>query len=296
MKKGIWYAVGAYLSWGLLPIYWKLLHLVPAFQLLGHRIVWSFVTLLIILAVFYYRKLFRPTAISFRVLRYYIAASILIGINWLTYVWAINTDHLVETSLGYFINPLLTVLLSVLFMRERLRPKQWIPIGLVASGVLYLTFVFGQLPWIALLLAFSFGFYGLVKKIAPLNSLEGLTLETGILFLPAVFYLIYTNSVGNGTFLHLGVASDLVIVGAGIVTTMPLLMFTSAARRIPLSLVGILQYISPTLHFLLGVFFYKESFTQVQCIGYVIVWLGLVLFGIESFFASRSQVAIMEPD
>jgi chloramphenicol-sensitive protein RarD len=289
MKKGVLYAIGAYASWGILPVYWKWLHHVPALQLLSHRIVWSFFALLIVIFSTSQWREFQSAARNPRILRTYLAAAVLIGINWLTYVWAVNSGHIVETSLGYFINPLLSVLLGVAFLREHVRPLQWIPIGLAAAGVLYLTFVYGSLPWIAMTLAFSFGFYGLVKKIAPLGSLYGLTLETGILILPAVFYLLYSDFIGAGAFLHAGTTSDFLLVGAGIVTTIPLLMFASAAQRIPLSLVGILQYISPTLGLLIGVLIYQEPFTFRHFIGYGLVWIALLLFGIERYVAYRAE-------
>jgi chloramphenicol-sensitive protein RarD len=186
MNKGIWYAIGAYASWGLFPLYWKLLHHVPALQLIGHRIVWSFLALIVIILFFRQWPGFCSTVFAWSVFRVYCFAAVLIGINWLTYVWAVNAGHIVETSLGYFINPLLSVSMGVFFLHEHLRPRQWISIGLAAAGILFLAIVHGSIPWIALTLAFSFAFYGLVKKTAPLGSLYGLTLETGILLLPAL--------------------------------------------------------------------------------------------------------------
>ncbi len=296
MNKGVWYAIGAYGSWGLLPIYWKLLHHVPALQLISHRIIWSFLALIVIILCIRQWAGFRSKVFSWNVLRVYCLAAVLIGVNWLTYVWAVNAGHIVESSLGYFINPLLSVSIGVFFLHEHLRPRQWISIALAAAGVLFLAIVHGSIPWIALTLAFSFAFYGLVKKTAPLGSLYGLTLETGILLLPALFFLFISDMNGRGAFLHTGTMADILLAGAGIVTTIPLLMFASAARRIPLSLIGILQYISPTLQFLIGVLIYHESFTFIQFIGYAIVWLALILFGAESFFAYRTQIAVMEPE
>jgi chloramphenicol-sensitive protein RarD len=289
MNKGMRYAIGAYISWGVLPIYWKWLHHVPALQLISHRILWSFLALLIFILLTHQWKEFRQAVFAPRVLRVYSAAALLIGINWLTYVWAVNAEHIVETSLGYFINPLLSVLMGVIFLHEHLRPKQWIPLGLAAAGVLYLTFAYGSLPRIALTLAVSFGVYGLVKKIAPLGSLYGLTLETGILLIPAICYLLYSDTIGSGAFLHTGMSSDFLMIGAGLVTTIPLLMFASAAQRISLSLVGILQYIAPTLQFLVGVIIYKEPFTHIQFIGYGIVWVALILFAAEGYLAYRAK-------
>jgi chloramphenicol-sensitive protein RarD len=287
MNKGIWYAVGAYVAWGVLPVYWKWLHTVPAIQLISHRIIWSFLLLASVLFVTRQWKSFRSAAQPRRVLLIYLASAVLLSINWLTYVWAVNAGFIVETSLGYFINPLLSVLMGVIFLRERLRPWQWVPIGLAAAGVLYLTVVYGSLPWIALTLAFSFGIYGLIKKTAPLGSLYGLTLETGLLFVPAVGFLVYLEAVGRGAFLNSGPLTDLLLVGAGLVTTVPLLMFASAAQRIPLSLVGVLQYITPTLQFLAGVLIYKEPFDHSHLIGFCLVWAALAIFWLEGFFASR---------
>ena len=289
MKKGILYGIGAYAMWGFFPIYWKLLHHVPALQLLGHRIVWSFVLLaLILLAVRLWRDFRR--ALTRKVLGIYTAAALLLAVNWLTYVWAVNAGYIVETSLGYFINPLLSVLLGVIILRERLRLTQWIPLGLAAAGVIYLTVAYGKPPWIALTLAFSFGFYGLMKKMAPLSSLFGLTLETGILLVPAFLYLIFEQGSGRGAFLHTGLRSDLLMVGAGVATTIPLLLFASAARQVPLSTVGLLQYIAPTIQFLLGVFGYKEDFDQTHLIGFGMVWVALVIFWVENVLANRVPV------
>lgn len=295
MNKGILNGVIAYALWGFFPVYWKLLHDVPAPQLLGHRIGWSFLLLVAVILITRQWSNFR-SAVNARVLRIYFIAAILIGINWLLYVWAVNAGFIVETSLGYFINPLLSVLMGALFLRERLRVAQWIPVILAAIGVAYLTIVYGRLPWIALSLAFSFGFYGLTKKLAPLGSLYGLTLETGILFLPAVIYLGITQANGTGAFLHSGVTADLLMVGAGVVTTIPLLLFASAAKQIPLSMIGILQYLAPTIQLLIGVFVYKESFDHTRLIGFGIVWLALAVFWMENYLSKRIPVEpIPEP-
>jgi chloramphenicol-sensitive protein RarD len=290
MKKGIWYAVGAYVFWGLFPVYWKVLGHIPALQLLGHRIVWSFLLLLAVILVARQWREFRAS-LNRRVLIIYSVAAVLIAINWLTYVWAIGAGFIVETSLGYFINPLLSVLFGVIFLRERMRPLQWIPIGLAAAGVLYLTFAYGSLPWIALTLAISFSIYGLVKKTAPLGSFHGLTLETAILFVPALIFLIYSEFAGTGAFMHSPAYVNLMLFGAGVVTVIPLLLFASAARRIPLTSIGVLQYINPTMQFLLGTLVYKEPFNQHRLIGFAIVWAALILYGAEGLIARRrSQV------
>lgn len=290
MNKGILNGIAAYALWGFFPIYWKLLHQVPALQVIGHRIGWSFILLTAFILFTRQWKEFRSTALTPRNIAIYSVAGVLLTINWLVYVWGVNAGFIVETSLGYFINPLLSVLLGVVFLRERLRPTQWIPVALAAAGVIYLTLAYGRLPWIALTLAFTFGFYGFVKKLAPLGSLYGLTLETGIVFPIALIYLAFVEFSRMGAFLHNGVLIDGLLIGAGVVTTIPLLMFASAARQIPLSVVGILQYIAPTLQFLIGVFLFHEPFDQSHLIGFGLVWLALIIFWAESYFAHRVLV------
>jgi rarD protein len=289
MKRGVLSGIGAYALWGFFPIYWKFLHNISALQLIGHRIAWSFILLMGVILTSGQWADFRNTfnAGNFRI---YLIASLLIGANWLIYVWSVNAGHIVETSLGYFINPLFSVLLGLIILREKLRRTQWIPVVIAFLGVVYLAITFGRLPWIALSLAFSFGFYGLVKKLAPLSSLYGLTLETGILFIPALVYLGFVQVNGTGAFLHTGVNSDLLMIGAGLVTTVPLLMFASAAKSIPLTMIGILQYLAPTIQFLLGIFVYKEEFDHTQLIGFSIVWLALVIFWVENYLANRLPV------
>lgn len=292
MNKGILNGIVAYALWGFFPIYWKLLHDVPAIELLGHRIAWSFLLLIVAIMVMRQWDDFR-SALNARTFRIYLIAAILIGVNWLTYVWAVNAGFIVETSLGYFINPLLSVLMGVIFLRERLRSAQWIPVALAAVGVAYLAFAYGRLPWIALLLAFTFGFYGLTKKLAPLGSAFGLTLETGILFLPAIAYLGWAEASGTASFLHTDSTSNLLMIGAGVVTTIPLLLFASAAKQIPLSMIGILQYLAPTIQFLIGVFVYDEPFDQSRLIGFSIVWLALIVFWVENYWASRVPLSAL---
>ena len=287
MKKGVWLGIGAYTAWGLFPIYWKWLHQVPALQLLAHRIVWSFLLLAVVLVVVRQWRAFRAGALHLRTIRIYFAAAMLLSVNWLTYVWAVNAGYIVETSLGYFINPLLSVLLGVIILHERLRRPQWIAVGLAAAGVVYLTLAYGSLPWIALTLAFSFGLYGLVKKLAPLGALHGLTLETGLLFAPMLLYLIFAEVRGEGAFLHTDGVSTLLLIGAGVVTVVPLLMFAAAVRLLPLSLMGILQYIAPTLQFLIGVLIFGEAVTPTQFIGFGLVWLAVLIFTTENFLTWR---------
>jgi len=289
MNKGILNGIAAYALWGFFPIYWKLLHEVPALQLIGHRIAWSFLLLLGVIIITRQWDGFR-SKLDVRTFCIYLIAALLIGVNWLTYVWAVNAGFIVETSLGYFINPLLSVLMGVLFLREQLRLTQWIPVVLAGLGVLYLTFVYGRPPWIALLLAFTFGFYGLVKKLAPFGSLYGLTFETGILFLPAFVYLGIVQANDTAAFLHSSLTLDLLMIGAGLVTTIPLLMFASAAKQIPLTMIGVLQYLAPSIQFLLGIFVYKEVFDNSRLIGFGLVWLALIIFWVENYLANRVAV------
>lgn len=292
MNKNIGYAVGAYAIWGLFPLYWRLLSHIQPLQLVSHRVVWSWLILMSVVLATRQWQNFRRAATSRHALLVYFGTAILISINWLVYVWAVNNGFIVETSLGYFINPLISVLLGVVLLGERLRPWQWLAIALAATGVAYLTFNYGSPPWIALVLALSFAGYGLLKKTAPLGSVFGLTLETGILLLPALGFLLYCEYRGQGAFLHdAGAAptawSDLLMLCSGLATTLPLLLFAAAAPNIPLSLMGLLQFIAPTLQFLLGVLVYNEPFDQHRLIGFAFVWSALVIFSIGGFITHR---------
>lgn len=291
MNSGTWYALAAYILWGLLPVYWKTLQHVPALQLVSHRILWSCLILCAVLLLSRQWGKFREAVRQPRVIGIYLIAAALIGVNWYVYVWAVTAGFIVETSLGYFINPLVSVALGVIFLRERLRPGQWLPVGLATIGVFYLTFIYGAFPWIALVLAFAFGFYGLLKKVAPLGSFYGLTLETAMLLPLVLLYLLVVQSTGAGAFLRHGLPTTALIIGSGVATTAPMLLFASAARRIPLSLVGLLQYIAPTLQFLLGVFVYDEPFNLTRLFGFGIIWLALIILGIEGAMALRAQRA-----
>jgi len=290
MSKGIWNGLGAYVLWGFFPIYWKLLHDVPALQVIGHRIGWSFLLLVAVILLTRQWENFRLAALAPKVIVIYAIAGVLLSINWLIYVWGVNAGFIVETSLGYFINPLISVLLGVVFLRERLRTMQWVPVGLAAAGVIYLTVTYGRPPWIALSLAVSFGIYGFVKKIAPLGSLYGLTLETALVFPIALIYLAFVQSTGTGVFLQQGTLTDILLIGTGVVTSIPLLMFASAARQIPLTMIGVLQYVAPTLQFLIGIFLYREPFDQSRLIGFSLVWLALIIFWAENYLANRVSV------
>lgn len=292
MNQGYIYALLAYFLWGLFPVYWKQLEGIPAIQLIGHRIVWSCVFMVLLLAVMGQLSRLRPLLRDERVVLTYALAGLLLAGNWLTYVWAVTHGYIVEASLGYFINPLFSVLLGLVVLRERLRLWQWTAIGLAAVGVGYLTLIYGRLPWIALALTATFGLYGLVTKTAPLDALDGLTLETGLIFLPAAGFLLWQELQGRGAFGHMGLTADLLMLGSGAVTAVPLVFFGLAVRRVPLSAVGILQYLAPTLQFLLGVLAYHEPFTPTHLVGYSLVWLALVIFWVEGYVQSRQAVPL----
>ncbi|MCP4139705.1 MAG: EamA family transporter RarD [Chloroflexi bacterium] len=294
MNSGILYALATYLLWAVFPIYWKQLHHISAAQLIGHRIIWAFLMLLLIILVSGQWKKFREK-LNAKTLKAHGVASLLLGANWLIYVWAVNNGFIVESSLGYFINPLFSVLMGMVFLKEKLRAIQWIPLSLATLGVLYLTFAYGRIPWIALGLALSFGFYGLMKKQSSLGSLHGLTLETGIIFIPALAYLLYTTSAGEGVFLVESPKTDFLLIGAGLVTAVPLILFAQAIQRIPLTLIGLMQYIAPTGQFLIGVLVYKEAFSSSQAIGFSMIWVALIFFWVEGWLESRahSHVEIM---
>lgn len=281
MNKGIVYGIGAYTLWGVLPIFWKLLHSVPPLEIVSHRVVWSFIFVFLVVVISKDWQSFAQLRQRPKILLAYLATAIVLSINWLVYVWAINAGYIVESSLGYFINPLVNVLLGVVFLREKLRLWQWIPVGLATLGVLYLTVSYGALPWIALTLAFSFGTYGLIKKTAALSSIPSFTIETGFMFVPALGMLLYLEFVGRGAFGHQTPLVTLMLVLAGVATGLPLLWFGAAARMIHLSTLGFLQYIAPTFQFLIGVLLYGEDFSQDRIIGFCIIWVALLMFTID---------------
>ncbi len=282
MNKGILAGIGAYIMWGLFPVYWRLLEQDPAIEILAHRMVWSLVFMAITLAVQQDWRWLGEVLRNQRTVVIYTVAAILLSLNWYTYIWAVNAGYVVEASLGYFINPLVNILLGVIFLGERLRLGQVVAVILAGLGVIYLTVSYGSLPWISLLLAFTFGMYGLIKKTAVLESMHGFSLETLVLFLPAFGYLLYRNATGVGAFGHQGLVVTLLLALAGPVTSIPLLLFGFSARKIPFSMLGFIQYITPTLQFLLGVFLYLEPFPQARLMGFCIIWLALLVYTLES--------------
>ncbi len=271
------YGVACYVLWGLFPLYWPLLEPAGAVEILAHRIVWSLLVVATVLAVTRSWGWIRPLLADRATLGRMALAAVLIAVNWATYIWGVNNEHVVETSLGYFINPIVTVMIGVLVLHERLRPVQWAAIGLGTLAVIVLAVDYGRPPWIALTLAFSFGTYGLLKKQvgATVGAVQSLTVETAVLFVPALTYLIVLDARGDAQLGHSGLGHGLLLASAGIATAVPLLFFASAARRIPLSTLGLLQYIAPVLQFLTGVLLYDEPMPASRWLGFVLVWAAL---------------------
>jgi len=294
-RKGLAIAIGAFVIWGLMPLYWHLLKIVPALQIVAHRVLWSAVLVALWLAWSQGRGWFAAILRNRRLAGMLTLAGLCIGINWSLFIWAVNAGHVVETSLGYFINPLLSVLIGVLFLRERLNALQWLSVGIAACGVLWLTFNYGSFPWIALSLAASFGAYGLIRKLAPVDSVAGIGFENAVLLLPALALLVSQEISGQGGFLPgasaWGWGVDLLLVFGGALTALPLIGFAYAVRRVPLSTVGLMQYISPTLSFLTGVFFFHEPFDRDRAIGFVFIWIALALFMTDSLRRARAAQA-----
>lgn len=282
---GVSFASGAYILWGILPIYWKLLDQVPPLEILAHRVIWSFLFVLVIVA-FLKRKLlknfFRVQMSQKKTWLGLLLASFFISINWLTYIFAVNTNHIVEASLGYYINPLVAVMLGVFVLREKLNPSQVASFVIAGIGVLYMTLSVGKFPWISLVLAFTFGFYGLSKKLIKVDSILGLLLETLFIFPFAMGFLMYLGVNGQHSFLSGSVKNDLFLIGSGIATSLPLLWFGIGAQKIPLYMVGFLQYIAPSISLILGVLIYGEAFTKDHVVTFLCIWTAIALFTVSN--------------
>ncbi|RZI44011.1 EamA family transporter RarD [Herbaspirillum sp. HC18] len=284
MNTGILYAASAYAIWGVFPLYFKSLQAIAPMEILLHRMVWSLVFVVIVLAARRQWGWLRDALRRPKVLAGFAVSALLLSSNWFIYIWAVNNGHVVDSSLGYFINPLFNVLLGSLILRERLRPGQWTAVALAACGVAWLTWQGGSLPWIALLLATTFALYGLMRKTAALGALEGLTLETLLLFPLAFGYLAVLTAQGHNSFLTAPLSSQFLLAAAGPITAIPLLLFAAGARRIPLSLLGLLQYIGPTLQLLLGVWLYHEPFSSARLAGFALIWSALAVYSLEGLW------------
>jgi chloramphenicol-sensitive protein RarD len=282
------YAALAYAIWGLFPVYFKALHEIPANEILVHRMLWSLAFMLIVLAWRRQWSWFGKALRQPRVIAGFTASALLLSCNWLLYIWAVNSGHVLDASLGYFINPLINVILGFILLNERLRPGQWTAVAVAACGVAWLTWQGGHPPWIALALAASFGGYGLLRKTAVLGPLEGLSLETLLLFPLALAYLVYLSLAGHSHFLAASTSAQWLLAASGPITAIPLLLFAAGARRIPLSLLGLLQYIGPTLQLLLGVWLYNEPFGGARLIGFAMIWAALLIYSLEGLWKAWS--------
>ncbi len=283
---GVGAGAGAYALWGLLTLYWPLLGPAGAVEILAHRLVWALVVVAVALAIRGRWAWLRSLLHQPRALVALAAAGVAISINWGMFIWAVTHQHVVEASLGYYINPLVSVLLGVLVLRERLDGMRWAAVGLAAAGVLWLTVDYGSPPWISLTLALSFGSYGLLKKLATVSSLESMAVETAVVFVPALAYLVWLGP--SGAFGSVGLGTDLLLVSTGLATALPLLLFGMAAARIPLSTVGLLQYITPTLQLLIGVVLFGEPLDSRQLVGFVLVWAALIVLSVATVRSLRA--------
>jgi chloramphenicol-sensitive protein RarD len=290
-RRGTAYGVVAYLLWGLFPLYWPLLEPASSVEIVAHRIVWSLVVVLVLLAVTkdwaWVRDFAADRASQWRLA----AASVLIAANWLLYIYAVNSKQVVETSLGYFINPLVTVLIGVLLLGERLNRVQWVAVGLGAAAVLVLAVDYGRPPWIALGLAFSFALYGLIKnQVGPrIGAVASLTVESAVMFLPALGLLLVLEARGSADFGHHGVGHASLLASAGVATAIPLLFFAAASRRVPLTVMGLLQYLAPVLQFLTGVLIYDEPMPASRLAGFALVWAALFVLTVDGLRRQRTR-------
>jgi chloramphenicol-sensitive protein RarD len=289
-RKGLWVAASAFLIWGAMPLYWHLLKRVPSLQIVAHRVLWSAVLVAAWLFWKHGRGWFANAMADRRLAGMLALSGLCIGANWGLYIWAVNAGHVVESSLGYFINPLLNVVLGTLFLRERLTALQWVSVAIAALGVLWLTFNYGSFPWIALSLAATFGAYGLIRKLVAVDSVAGFGVENAYLLLPAIGFLAWAEAHGQGGFFGAwGAGVDALLIFGGAVTAVPLIAFAYAVRRVPLSTIGLMQYIAPTLQFLSGVLVFHESFDRDRAIGFVCIWVALAIFASEGLWRARRR-------
>lgn len=289
-RRGLVYGASAYLLWGLFPLYWPLLEPAGTIEILAQRMAWSLIVVLIILRFTGGFGGVRRVLANPRQLGLLVAAACAVSINWGTYIWGVNSKHVVETSLGYFINPLFTILLGVLVLGERLRRMQWVAVGIGAVAVIVIAVDYGRPPWIALVLATSFGLYGFFKKQAGVGAVDSMAVETSVMFVPALIALTVIGAQGNLAFGRHGAGNALLLAGTGLVTVVPLLFFASGTRRLPLSVLGLLQYLAPVLQFAVGVGIRHESTPAAELIGFVLVWLALVLLTVDGLRTQRRGV------
>ncbi len=295
MNRGLLAAAGAYSLWGLWPLYWRLLEQVPVLQIMAHRAVWCALFVFAYLFIRYRLAWLKPLRESPRVLGLLALSGFLIGANWWLYIWAVNANHVVETSLGYFINPLVSVALGVLVLSERLNPRQWFAVVIAAVGVVYLTIKFGQPPWIALGLALSFATYGLLRKIAQVGAVPGLAVECAFLLLPALVILWNTSQASADLFAGMDVLTVTLLIAAGPTTALPLIWFAYGARRVPLSMMGILQYIAPSLQLVCAILIFNEPFTRTHLVGFACIWAALAIYAADGLYRLRYRTIAAQP-
>ena len=295
-RRGTLYGAAAYLMWGLFPLYWPLLRPAGSLEVLAHRIVWSLVVVLALLALTRRLPAVRAAVADRRRLAMLTLAAVVIAVNWVTFIWGVTHDRVVEVSLGYFVNPIVTVLLGVVVLGERLRPAQWVALGAAGVAVVVLTVENGRPPWLALVLAFSFATYGLLKKTAGVGAVEGLVVETAVLLPVAAGYLALLGVSGAGTFGTEGPGHAVLLALSGLVTAVPLLAFGAAASRVTLTTLGLLQYLAPTIQFVLGVTLFGEPLPLAKLVGFLLVWSGLALFTADLVRSSRARrLAVAAP-
>ena len=286
-KTGLLFGVSGYILWGIFPLYWPLLKPASALEIVSHRAIWTLVFCVIILAITHSLKNTLATMKHPKIVSRLFLSSGLVSINWLAYIWATNNGHVVEAALGYYINPLATVAIGVLVLKEKMRRLQWVALGTATLGVLVLTFNYGRLPWIAMTLAISWGSYGFVKKQLGLKALDGLAIETAISSVPYLLYLLYIGNKGTGQFGH-GIGITILLISAGAITAIPLLLFNGATTRLPLTVIGLLQYITPTLTFCIGVWVRHEDMPTARWIGFLAIWLALITLALDLIRSSRT--------
>jgi len=283
MNKGMVLALSAYIFWGIHPIYWKLLQNVPSVEIVSHRVVWSFLFFAVIISI---RKEWKGLTEKIKTSSnkfILILPAFLIGSNWATYIWAVNAGFIIETSLGYFICPLVIVFLGVFLLKESLRRIQWFSVFIAGMGVVIMTLFYGQFPWISVYLAVTWAAYGLLRKKSPLSSVEGLLLETAVLSIPALIYLAYLKTAGTASFL-IDAQTSLLLIGSGIISGFPLIIFIKGARMLNLTVIGILQYVYPTLIFLIGAFVYNETLNLSKLTSFIFIWTALIIYTTEGVF------------
>lgn len=284
---GLLFGFSSYIMWGLFPLYWPLLEPANPLEIVSHRAVWTLVFCLIVLALSKQILTTLTVMKNPKTMAALLLSTILVSINWITYIWAVNHGHVVEAALGYYINPLIIIAFGVILLREKLRPLQWVAVGIAAVGVLVLTIDYGRLPWVAISLALSWGSYGLVKKKLNLGALEGLAIETLISFIPYAGYIIYLGQQGTGQFGHKPLLTIL-LISAGAVTAIPLLLFNGSTTRLPYSTIGLLQYITPTIQFSIGVWLRHEDMPTARWIGFIVIWFALAALATDLVRSSRA--------